>query len=461
MDQYSLLQNPRSCTAVLTPNTRGAAHLSRASKDPSIASLSAAADASRLASSNDHEPFRAAAAALDPERTTESLGYTWLTHWQLIEEDRQFRRIFLKTTRKRQLDRQQQLLDLIESTNGTALNSTTISTSGSDIDDTEIRIVHGRLSIVPSSQIDEIDDDTTSSDPLVDKRDSFQSPMDTPSSSLFPKGNGGTIYSSTTMNKGVDEDLYEDSEAVDDLTWLASHPEAEAADLSLEYTSSDLSNSTNYDSTTTQINDTSNNNRSNPLNVALNKNNKSTAVREPPYSSIGNDVASVLPGAVQLRLGNEVAIVRPLWISVRIDESSSIAALYESVVPLDAQVVAHMTTELTPFCSVTGLNFGALADLRYGPWVNYFIGLVGDVAPDEADILWPNQVLHRDRVMYNVRDAGDMARFLADPKKEDVEEHAENLQRLAQERGYKKGWCWRMLVSRWGKRVLKNFEIDV
>ena len=210
MDQYSLLQNPRSCTAVLTPNTRGAAHLSRASKDPSIASLSAAADASRLASSNDHEPFRAAAAALDPERTTESLGYTWLTHWQLIEEDRQFRRIFLKTTRKRQLDRQQQLLDLIESTNGTALNSTalnsstTISTSGSDIDDTEIRIVHGRLSIVPSSQIDEIDDDTTSSDPLVGKRDSFQSPMDTPSSSLFPKGNGGTIYSSTTMNKGVD-----------------------------------------------------------------------------------------------------------------------------------------------------------------------------------------------------------------------------------------------------------------
>ena len=93
-------------------------------------------------------------------------------------------------------------------------------------------------------------DSCISISPEARKRDSFQLPMDTPSSSLFPKSNGGsgTIYNSTTMNKGVDEDLYEDSEAVDDLTWLASHPEAEAADLSLEYTSSDLSTSTKYDS---------------------------------------------------------------------------------------------------------------------------------------------------------------------------------------------------------------------
>ena len=35
----------------------------------------------------------------------------------------------------------------------------------------------------------------------------------------------------------------------------------------------------------------------------------------------------------------------------------------------------------------------------------------------------PLQVLHRDRVLYNVRNGWDVARFLADPRKEDMVEH--------------------------------------
>lgn len=29
---------------------------------------------------------------------------------------------------------------------------------------------------------------------------------------------------------------------------------------------------------------------------------------------------------------------------------------------------------------------------RSGPWRNYFIGVIGTFAPDEDDVLWPNQV---------------------------------------------------------------------
>ena len=37
------------------------------------------------------------------------------------------------------------------------------------------------------------------------------------------------------------------------------------------------------------------------------------------------------------------------------------------------------------------------------------------------------QVLHGERMIYNVRDGEDLARFLADPVKADMEGHLENL----------------------------------
>ena len=69
---------------------------------------------------------------------------------------------------------------------------------------------------------------------------------------------------------------------------------------------------------------------------------------------------------------------------------SFLCRLFESVTPLLPDVVGRLSADIAPFCSVAGLRFGA-ADAEGGPWRNYFVGLVGAVAADEDDILWPNQ----------------------------------------------------------------------
>jgi hypothetical protein len=70
------------------------------------------------------------------------------------------------------------------------------------------------------------------------------------------------------------------------------------------------------------------------------------------------------------------------------------------------------------------------------------------------------QVLHRDRVLFNVRNGWDVAKFLADPQREDVEAHRANLLRLAAERGYRRGWAWHMLRLRWGEATLRALGVD-
>lgn len=65
--------------------------------------------------------------------------------------------------------------------------------------------------------------------------------------------------------------------------------------------------------------------------------------------------------------------------------------LFESVSPLLPDLVGRLSADISPFCAVSGLQFGP-ADAAAGPWRNYFVGLVGAVAADEDDILWPNQV---------------------------------------------------------------------
>lgn len=37
------------------------------------------------------------------------------------------------------------------------------------------------------------------------------------------------------------------------------------------------------------------------------------------------------------------------------------------------------------------------------------------------------QLIHGDRTMYNARDGSDLARFLADPVREDIDSHLQNL----------------------------------
>ena len=46
------------------------------------------------------------------------------------------------------------------------------------------------------------------------------------------------------------------------------------------------------------------------------------------------------------------------------------------------------------------------------------------------------QVLHRFRTKFNVRDGHDLANFLADPRREEFDEHFERLARLEADHGY-------------------------
>lgn len=65
--------------------------------------------------------------------------------------------------------------------------------------------------------------------------------------------------------------------------------------------------------------------------------------------------------------------------------------LYESVVPLEERVLAHLRSPLAPFCTATGLSFGP-GDAGAGGWRNFFVGVVGAVGALEDEVLWPNQV---------------------------------------------------------------------
>ena len=64
-------------------------------------------------------------------------------------------------------------------------------------------------------------------------------------------------------------------------------------------------------------------------------------------------------------------------------------------------------------------------------------------------------------MLFNVRNGWDVAKFLADPRQEDVQQHRDNLVRLAAERGYRRGWCWRMLRLRWGEPALRRLGVEV
>jgi hypothetical protein len=159
-------------------------------------------------------------------------------------------------------------------------------------------------------------------------------------------------------------------------------------------------------------------------------------------------------------LGGQELKISPLWISVHVDEKTRKSAIFESVVPIEQQVVDKLDSQLTPFYESWDLMFEEQAEFVSGPWRNYFVGIVGEVSVLEDGNLWPNQILHKDRCLYNVRNASDLVKFLADPTKEDVETHLENLQRLAQERNYKRGWCWHMLKTRWGEQALAKYGIS-
>ena len=195
---------------------------------------------------------------------------------------------------------------------------------------------------------------------------------------------------------------------------------------------------------------------------------------------------------ISTRQTTRASSIVPLWISVHVDEESKTASLYESVVPVESNVVEKLEMKdswrpfyvvrleeeeadrnryraygLEPDERVPRLTFEEYPELTAGSWRNYFVGIWGDVAALDEGTLWPNRVLHKDRCVFNVRNGLDLVRFLADPRKKDIEDHARNLERLANGgvevvepapggEETMSSWEWGLLKPRWGSHGLKK-----
>ena len=66
--------------------------------------------------------------------------------------------------------------------------------------------------------------------------------------------------------------------------------------------------------------------------------------------------------------------------------------LYHTTHPLDDKEFQEKQSQLRPFSKVLDRNFTHKSDATVGSWHNYFIGIVGDVASVEHEVLWPNRV---------------------------------------------------------------------
>lgn len=276
---------------------------------------------------------------IDVDCFAETFGYTWLSHWKLLEEDSAFRQNIIESKSNRRNSRHQYLRTMFE------------------------------------AQLENLNE---SGKELGVEEESLKLPN-------LMRNNETEERNSHTVGEDYDSDL----------EWLSSHPSSMIGEVDVDH-----------------------------------------------------------KNGIQVLLGDKKVSIIPMWVSVFVDGPKNSAKLFESVVPLEDDVLSKANSHLQSFLEIEGLQFDDLAEMKSGRWRNYFIGLIGEVSSEEDGNLWPNQVLHKDRCLFNVRDATDLARFLSDPRKEDVEKHLENLERLAIERNYKRGWCWHMLRSRWGEKNL-------
>jgi hypothetical protein len=354
---------------------------------------------------------------------------SWLSYWRQQEAKREARRALIGSTRGRQQQRLRQVATLLS--NGSLDLSSGGSSSSSSAAATG-------LPLRPSSSSDSGGLEATEELLLSD---------------------GGGELDGGSMDLPPLQQMSE----LDELTWLASHPPDSHAASSSSGGAGESYSGGGDDSSSLQL--WAGQSGQQDQQQAQQGQQDQRAQRHPGHivglagSAAEGRSAAELQGPLQLRVGSDLLSVRPLWIAVYQAEEGGPAKLFESVSPLLPDLVGRLSADIAPFCSVSGLKF-VPADAAAGPWRNYFVGLVGAVAADEDDILWPNQVLHRDRVLFNVRNGWDVAKFLSEPQQEDVEQHRDNLVRLAAERGYRRGWCWHMLRLRWGEATLRNMGLN-
>ncbi|KAI3431731.1 hypothetical protein D9Q98_004773 [Chlorella vulgaris] len=422
---------PSTAAARRSPPARAARHASTAGssgatsatgRQPARSVATAAAAAPALTTEQRATTAVAFATALD---AGSSLPVTWMSHWQQQAELQVARRVIINATRGRQQQRHREVSTLLAlgSDSGTSAGTTAAAVAY------QAQAVPERASPAPASA------DAAQVDALARLLGSSTGSLDMPP-------------------------LQEMSE-VDQLTWLASHPQLEE-----EPAVSTASLPAPNGSTPLCMQQGQPQPQQQPQPQYQQTQQQQWRRQEQPWEGAldtdasGSLETATLQGPVQLRVDGDELNVRPLWIAVFQPAAEGPAKLFESVVPLLPDLVGRLSSEITPFCSVTGLVFDG-ADEAGGGWHNYFVGLVGSVSAAEDEILWPNQVLHRDRVLFNVRNGWDVAKFLAQPSKQDVEEHRDNLQRLAAERGYRKGWAWHMLKLRWGAQELRRLGVEL
>lgn len=62
------------------------------------------------------------------------------------------------------------------------------------------------------------------------------------------------------------------------------------------------------------------------------------------------------------------------------------------MVALDAEILGAMEHQPPLLTTMNGLCYRGIADYSAGDWHCFAIGVHGEVAPDEVDTMWPNQV---------------------------------------------------------------------
>lgn len=155
--------------------------------------------------------------------------------------------------------------------------------------------------------------------------------------------------------------------------------------------------------------------------------------------------------------GEEIE-VQPMWVLVHQEKPDGPARLYETVHRPTPEMLQHISAVVEPFCFVEEDMTFSNPQFSHGPWKGYRVGAVGVVAAHEDDALWPNRLFCGKRVMHNVRHGWDIAKFLSEPRIEDMAGHHANLKLIQEDRQYQPGWVWRMLSSRWGEDAMVAYS---
>lgn len=187
-----------------------------------------------------------------------------------------------------------------------------------------------------------------------------------------------------------------------------------------------------------------------------------------PYPFATDDVlqlaATAQPDVEDTELNGQLCRSVQLWVCLRLLPGGAIE-VYEStaaVGPLNDDIwqrlkqapapVATLPAGLRTFEQCEGEGEGASSS---GTWRSYAVRITGDFGPSEEEVMYPNciELTASGRRAFNVGSMGHLLDFLADPTRDGIQRHLDNL--LPVSRSFSA--CYRRLVSKWGPAALLRF----